>query len=198
MYSAFKNCCRTAEIWSVLSFLGWNFRSKIDFSNFFECLMKRQIHTIRRAERRRRKNCCDFDLDLGILTHWRPCCEWQAVHRCELYAKPHALDGSSDMRVASDILADVLEQADYISKCLRSKWPHVEVRDSKYHQYQLKEVVCRFGSSAKHFTSVNLKKFVVLRKIVRRKLLNLSQKIGVFEVDYWVFLALSVRTLWTY
>ena len=38
----------------------------------FECLTKRQIHTTRRAERRRRKNLCDFDLDLGILTHWRP------------------------------------------------------------------------------------------------------------------------------
>ena len=55
MYSAFKNCCRTAEIWSFLSFLGWNFRSKIDFPNFvFECSIKGQIYTTRRAERRRR------------------------------------------------------------------------------------------------------------------------------------------------
>ena len=39
------------------------------FKLFFECLIERQIHTTGRADRRRRKNFCDFDLDLGILTH---------------------------------------------------------------------------------------------------------------------------------
>ena len=48
------------------------FGRKSIFQTFFECLIKRQIPTTRRAERRRRKNFCDFDLDLGILTHWRP------------------------------------------------------------------------------------------------------------------------------